>query len=269
MHAAGVVEDATLANLDPDLLERVWRGKAEGAWALHQATLDADLDFFVVYSSLASLIGSPGQGAYAAANAYLDALTAHRLAEGLPATGIHWGAFSQVGRGQHLAQQGFVLINPTDGMDALERILAEGHHQIAYSPIDPAQWTAPYPALRHSTLLAHLLTDTPAADHGASPVRDEVLSAGSDAERRRILEDFITGQVRELLGNTTRHIGAHTSMVVLGMDSLGAVQLQQRIHRALKVDIKPGVIWVKPTAASLADWLLAAMGLTGSEKVRP
>ncbi|WP_330334534.1 type I polyketide synthase [Streptomyces sp. NBC_00536] len=269
VHAAGVVEDATLANLDPDLLERVWRGKAEGAWALHQATLDADLDFFVVYSSLASLIGSPGQGAYAAANAYLDALTAHRLAEGLPATGIHWGAFSQVGRGQHLAQQGFVLINPTDGMDALERILAEGHHQIAYSPIDPAQWTAPYPALRHSTLLAHLLTDTPAADHGASPVRDEVLSAGSDAERRRILEDFITGQVRELLGNTTRHIGAHTSMVVLGMDSLGAVQLQQRIHRALKVDIKPGVIWVKPTAASLADWLLAAMGLTGSEKVRP
>lgn len=265
VHAAGVVEDATLANLGPELLERVWRGKAEGAWTLHRATLDMDLDFFAVYSSLASLIGSPGQGAYAAANAYLDALTAHRRSQGLTATGIHWGAFSQVGRGQHLAQQGFVLINPADGMGALERILTEGHHQIAYSPIDPVQWTAPYPALHHSTLLAHLLAGTRVADHGTSPVRDEVLTAGSDAERHRILEDFIIGQIRELLGNTTRHIGPHTSMVILGVDSLGAVQLQQRIHRVLKVDIKPGVIWVKPTAASLADWLLAAMGLTGPD----
>ncbi|MCX5205772.1 type I polyketide synthase [Streptomyces sp. NBC_00237] len=265
VHAAGVVEDATLVNLGQDLLERVWRGKAEGAWALHQATLHADLDFFAAYSSLASQIGSPGQGAYAAANAYLDALTAHRLSQGLPATGIHWGAFSQVGRGQHLAQQGFVLINPADGMDALERILTEGHRQIAYNPIDPSQWTAPYPALRHSTLLAHLLTDTPAADATGSPVRDELLAASSETERHRILEDFIIGQVRELLGNTTRHIGAHTSLVILGLDSLGAVQLQQRFQNSLRITVKPGVIWVKPTAAALSDWLLAAMGLAGAD----
>ncbi|MFH8786957.1 type I polyketide synthase [Streptomyces roseoverticillatus] len=263
VHAAGVVEDATLANLDPALLERVWRGKTEGAWALHQATLDLELDFFVVYSSLASLIGSPGQGAYAAANAYLDALTAHRQSQGLAATGIHWGAFSQVGRGQHLARQGFVLINPADGMDALERILTEGHRRIAYNPIDPAQWTAPYPALRHSTLLAHLLADTPTADTSDSPVRDELLAAGSETERHRILEDFITGQIRELLGNTTRHIGPHTSLVLLGLDSLGAVQLQQRIQHTLKTEVKPGVIWVKPTPAALADWLLNEMGLAG------
>ncbi|WP_277816917.1 type I polyketide synthase [Streptomyces caatingaensis] len=261
VHAAGVVEDATLGSLGEDLLRRVWRGKADGAWALHRATLDADLDFFAVYSSLASLIGSPGQAAYAAANAYLDALVAHRLGQGLPATGIHWGAWGRVGRGRHLARQGFVLISPQDGVLALERILTDGHRQLAYSPIDVARWTAPYPALRHSTLLADLLTGTgtPAAVT-AAPVREDLLAADGDAERRRILEAFVVDQVRDILGNTTRHIGAHTSLVVLGLDSLGAVQLQQRLQNALKVSIKPGVIWVRPNAAGLADWLLEQLG---------
>ncbi|MBB5107883.1 phthiocerol/phenolphthiocerol synthesis type-I polyketide synthase D [Streptomyces spectabilis] len=261
IHAAGVVEDATLTNLDTALLDRVWRGKAEGAWALHRATLGAELDHFVLYSSIASLIGSPGQGAYAAANAFLDALVTHRLALGLPATGIHWGAWSQVGRGQHLVDRGFVMINPGDGTDAFERILTEGHHQIAYSPIDAAVWTAPYPALRHSTLLAELLTDAPAAVDDTSPVRDAVLTTDNAAERHQLLQDFVIDQVRELLGNTARHIGAHTSLVVLGLDSLGAVQLQQRLQNALHIKIKPGVIWVNPSAAALADALLEAMKL--------
>ncbi|MEV0501581.1 SDR family NAD(P)-dependent oxidoreductase [Streptomyces spectabilis] len=265
VHAAGVVEDATLANLDSALLTRVWRGKAEGAWVLHQATLDAELDFFAVYSSIASLIGSPGQAAYAAANAYLDALVTHRLAEGLPATGIHWGAWSQVGRGQHLAQQGFVMINPGDGMDAFERILTEGHRHVAYSPIDTTLWTAPYPALRRSTLLADLLTDSPHTDGSASPVRDALLATDGAAERRQILETFIVDQVRELLGGTARHIGPHTSLVLLGLDSLAAVQLQQRLQRSLGTGIKPGVIWVKPTAAALAGTLLDTMSLTTTD----
>ncbi|MCI3928092.1 SDR family NAD(P)-dependent oxidoreductase [Streptomyces sp. AN091965] len=260
VHAAGVVEDATLANLHSDLLERVWRGKAEGAWALHEATVQRELDFFVVYSSLASLVGSPGQGAYAAANAFLDGLVTHRLAQGLPATGIHWGAFSQVGRGQHLARQGFVMISPEDGMDALQRILTEGHRQIAYSPIDLARWTALYPAVRSSTLLTEVLTDAPGG-HADAPVREGLLAATSDPARHEILETFIIDTVRDLLGGTSRHIGPHTSMVILGLDSLGAVQLQQRLHRALRIDIKPGVIWVKPTAAALTDWILEHMGL--------
>ncbi|MFD9419417.1 SDR family NAD(P)-dependent oxidoreductase [Streptomyces goshikiensis] len=259
-HAAGVVEDATVANLDDRLIERVWRGKADGAWALHQATTGSDLDHFVVYSSVASLIGSPGQAAYAAANAFLDGLVAHRLDGGLPATGIHWGAWSEVGRGQHLADRGFLTISPTDGIDALERILTAGHQQVAYSSLDTAQWIAPYPALRTSTLLTPLLTGEETVQDEAA-VRDQLLAADSAAQRQEILETFVIETVRELLGGTTRHIGPHTSMVILGLDSLGAVQLQQRLQRALRTEVKPGVIWVKPSAASLTDWLLEAMGL--------
>ncbi|WP_369382957.1 type I polyketide synthase [Streptomyces sp. cg36] len=270
VHAAGVVEDATLDRLDDPLLERVWRGKAEGAWALHQATLETELDFFVVYSSIASLIGSPGQGAYAAANAFLDALVSHRLAEGLPATGIHWGAWAEVGRGRHLARRGFVMINPEDGMDAFERILADGHHQIAYSPVDTALWTAPYPQLRTSTLLTELLTGSPATeDDATSPVLDALRTAASESERRRLLTDFITSQVRDLLGGTTRHIGPHTSLVMLGLDSLGGIQLQQRLAATLRADITPGVIWTKPNAAALADWLLHEMGVVPDQTHQP
>ncbi|MEV4502091.1 type I polyketide synthase [Streptomyces klenkii] len=260
LHAAGVVEDATLAALDEALTERVWRGKTEGAIALHQATLAHDLDFFVLYSSVAGLLGSPGQGAYAAANTFLDAFAAWRRGQGLPATTIQWGAWSQVGRGRHLAQRDFIMITPGDGTAALERILAEGHHHIAYSPIDLGAWIAPYPAMRHSTLLTPLLTDATSDDGGHSPVRDDILAAGTDAERRQLLQDFIIAQVRELLGGTDRHIGPQTSLVLLGLDSLGAIQLQQRLHNALRIEIKPGVIWVKPSAAALAEWILEHVG---------
>ncbi|MGW1411567.1 type I polyketide synthase [Streptomyces sp. NPDC002403] len=260
LHLAGVVEDATLTNLDERLLERVWRGKADGAWALHHATAEADLDFFTLYSSVASLIGSPGQAAYAAANGFLDGLTALRLAQHLPATSIHWGAWSEVGRGRHLAQRGFLTITPTDGIDALRHILAAGHQQVAYSPLDIAQWAGPYPALRDSTLFAELLTPDNNEGNG-STVRDQLLLADGNSARREILQTFIIETVRALLGDITRHIGPHTSMVILGLDSLGAVQLQQRLQHALQIEMKPGVIWVKPTAAGLTDWLLDATGL--------
>ncbi|MFD5922410.1 SDR family NAD(P)-dependent oxidoreductase [Kitasatospora sp. NPDC058201] len=259
-HAAGVVEDATVANLDDRLLERVWRGKAEGAWALHRATEQTDLDHFVVYSSVASLIGSPGQAAYSAANAFLDGLVAHRLHHGLPATAIQWGAWSDVGRGRHLADRGFLTITPADGIEALERILSAGHRQVAYSPLDPDRWTAPYPALRSSVLLAPLLLPDDTMDD-ATDIRARLLASGDPSQRRELLVAFVIETVRDLLGRTTHHIGPHTGMVSLGLDSLGAVQLQQRLQRALRTEMKPGVIWVKPSAAALADWLLDHLGL--------
>ncbi|MFJ2095504.1 SDR family NAD(P)-dependent oxidoreductase [Streptomyces sp. NPDC087901] len=261
LHLAGVVEDATLTNLDERLLERVWRGKADGAWILHHATAEADLDFFTLYSSVASLTGSPGQAAYAAANGFLDGLAAWRHNQHLPANTIHWGAWSEVGRGQHLAQRGFLTITPTDGIGALEYILAAGHQQIAYSPLDIAQWIGPYPALRESTLFAELLTGDSTTEDSRSAVRDQLVGAEGHSARRDTLQAFIIATVRVLLGDTTRHIGPHTSMVILGLDSLGAVQLQQRLQHALQIEMKPGVIWVKPTAASLTDWLLDALGL--------
>ncbi|MEV7547793.1 beta-ketoacyl reductase, partial [Streptomyces sp. NPDC089915] len=202
---------------------------------------------------VASMIGSPGQGAYAAANGFLDALVTHRRQAGLPATGIHWGPWREAGRGRHLAQRGFLTIAPEDGTDALARIIEADYQRVAYSPVDLRRWIAPFPALRTSTLLAPLLGHE--VEARPTPLRAELLAA-TDGERRALLETFLTDTIRDLLGGTQRHVGAHTSMVLLGLDSLGAVQLQQRIHRATGITMPPGVIWVMPTAAAVTGWLL-------------
>ncbi len=104
LHAAAVIEDATLTNITDELIERDWAPKVYGAWNLHAATADQPLDWFCSFSSAAALVGSPGQGAYAAANSWLDAFTHWRRAQGLPATAIAWGAWGQIGRGTALAE---------------------------------------------------------------------------------------------------------------------------------------------------------------------
>ena len=110
LHAAAVVEDATLANITDELIDRDWAPKVYGAWNLHHATADQPLDWFCLFSSAAALVGSPGQGAYAAANSWLDAFTQWRRTQGLPATAIAWGA---VGRGRPRADQ--ALWRQTEG----------------------------------------------------------------------------------------------------------------------------------------------------------
>src|SRR6185295_20034447 len=103
LHAAAVVEDATLTNISDEIIDRDWAPKVYGAWHLHNASAEQPLDWFCSFSSAAALLGSPGQGAYAAANSWLDAFTHWRRAEGLPATAIAWGAWAQIGRAAFLA----------------------------------------------------------------------------------------------------------------------------------------------------------------------
>ena len=104
LHAAAVVEDATLTNVTGDLIDRCWAPKVNGAWNMHQATAGQPLDWFCSFSSAAALVGSPGQGAYAAANSWLDAFAHWRRAQGLPSTAIAWGAWAEVGRATALAE---------------------------------------------------------------------------------------------------------------------------------------------------------------------
>ena len=131
LHAAAVVEDATLANITDELLDHDWAPKVYGAWNLHCATADQPLDWFCSFSSAAALVGSPGQGAYAAANSWLDAFTHWRRAQGLPATAIAWGAWAEIGRGQaHGRQMPAMAIAPDDGAYAFEALL---RHERAYT----------------------------------------------------------------------------------------------------------------------------------------
>ncbi|MEU9716855.1 type I polyketide synthase [Streptomyces sp. NPDC047976] len=257
IHSAGVVEDAVLDNLTPGLFERVWRGKAVGAWNLHQATKDLELDFWVAYSSLASLLGSPGQAAYSAANAFLDDLVAHRRALALPATAIQWGAWAEVGKGQGMAERGFAMISPTDGIDALRRILKAGYTRVAYSPIDLHQWLAPYPDTAASALFT---SHTRATGDEDTTILNALHAAGGDAQRRALLNTHIADIVRGILNVPDQHITPTTSMVMLGLDSLNAMRLRQQLQRSLHMAIDPAILWTKPTPAGITDWILQQTG---------
>ena len=140
LHAAAVVEDATLTNITDELIERDWAPKVYGAWNLHTATADQPLDWFCSFSSAAALVGSPGQGAYAAANSWLDAFTHWRRAQGLPATAIAWGAWAQIGRATALAESSDVAIAPDEGAYAFEALLRHDRAYTGYAPITGSPW---------------------------------------------------------------------------------------------------------------------------------
>ncbi|MDV3136833.1 MDR/SDR family oxidoreductase, partial [Mycobacterium sp. 29Ha] len=140
LHLAAVVEDATLGTITDELIERDWAPKVYGAWNLHNATAGQPLDWFCSFSSAAALVGSPGQGAYAAANSWLDAFTLWRRAQGLPATAIAWGVWAKIGRASALAEGADAAIAPDEGAYALEALLRHDRGYSGYAPITGTPW---------------------------------------------------------------------------------------------------------------------------------
>jgi 3-oxoacyl-(acyl-carrier-protein) synthase len=147
VHAAGVFADALAGDVTAGDLFRVWLPKAHGAWRLHEAAEGIGLDWFVLFSSAAALLGSPGQLAYATANAWLDAFALWRRARGLPATAIGWGAWSGAGRAGGLAIRGMDPITRGEGVEALEAFLAEDRAVAGIVRIDAAAAAAAYPEI--------------------------------------------------------------------------------------------------------------------------
>src|SRR5262249_36273255 len=124
LHSATVLADEIVINMSDSAAARVFAPKVDGNWRLHEATADRDLDWWLTFSSAASLLGTPGQGAYAAANSWVDGLVAYRRSRGLPAIGINWGPWAEVGRAQFFADLGFSMITPEQGLAAMQLLLA-------------------------------------------------------------------------------------------------------------------------------------------------
>ncbi len=162
LHAAAVVEDATLPNITDELIARDWAPKVYGAWNLHEATKDQELDWFCSFSSAAALVGSPGQGAYAAANSRLDAFTHWRRAQGLPATSIAWGPWAEIGRGTDFAETAGDAIHPEEGAYAFEALLRHNRAYTGYAPIIGSRGSTPSPSRARSPRRSAAPPSTPA-----------------------------------------------------------------------------------------------------------
>ena len=276
VHAAGVLDDATLTEVTGAKLSNVFAAKVLGAWHLHGLTADQPLDFFVLFSSVASFIGLSGQANYAAANACLDSLAAERRARGLPAISVNWGPWSEVGlaaaaanRGDRLSERGLHSLAPAVGVAAFGELLTRNPVQAAVMPFDFASWAAAYPAARTAPLFAEFTT-APAsgAKAEAAPstaLRDDLLALPAGRARRTHLEAFVRQQVAHVLKLTASRVDVAKPFRTMGLDSLMGLELRNRLEAAAKVTVPATVIWNYPTVRLLVPQLAARMNVSLDE----
>ncbi len=248
LHAAAVVKDATLANITDEIIERDWAPKVHGVWNLHTATADQPLDWFCSFSSAAALVGSPGYGAYAAANSWLDAFTLWRRAQRLPATAIAWGAWAQIGRAVALAGRADVAIAPDEGAYAFEVLLRHGRASTGYAPIKGAPWLTIF---AQRSPFTEAFRSTGQRPTGTSKLRAELDELPLDewpTRLRRLISDQVSLVLR-------RSIDPDRPLLECGLDSLGAIELRTRIEVETGIRVNPGDLVTIGTIRGLAELL--------------
>jgi NADP-dependent 3-hydroxy acid dehydrogenase YdfG/acyl carrier protein len=252
IHAAGVLQDGLLEQLDTTALRSVFRPKVTGGWLLHRMLADMPLDFFVLFSSAGAILGQAGQGNYAAANAFLDALAHFRKAQARPALSINWGAWNGLGFAQstggkrlaaHLASMGIKTIAPTQALAVLDRLIPQNGAQVIAVPVDWTQYRKILPAGATSRLLSELIliseqtgSSSPAADQEAGQKRALILAA-NPADRLELLQAHLSGMVARVLGLPITQLDLRQPLSNLGLDSLMAVELKNRIAVDLGVNL--------------------------------
>jgi acyl transferase domain-containing protein/acyl carrier protein len=243
IHAAGVLDDSSLLNLNAERMKKVMAPKVEGSWNLHRASLDQPLDFFVLFSSAVSVLGSPGQGNYAAGSAYLDALAHYRRERGLPAISINWGPWAEVGlaaeamerlEAQNASTEHLIkVIELEQGLEVLEWLLAVSPAQVAVLPFDLKNLLELYPAAAGMPFFAEVGgRDTHVARLYARPKLQQAYVAPRSEIERKLAE----------LWQQTLHIdriGIHDSFFELGGDSVLAAQILGLAQSTFGIRINP------------------------------
>ncbi|WP_432251155.1 amino acid adenylation domain-containing protein [Streptomyces sp. HNM1019] len=271
VHAAGVLDDGVLTALTPERLDAVFRPKVDGLWQLHELTQDMDLDFFVMFSSISSVLGTPGQGNYAAANAFLDALAHLRRAEGLPATSVAFGPWEGDGMAAGLsefdrvrfAQLGLDRLAPDEGLELFELAVRSG------------------PALRVAAALDLNRVQHYFGDHGGIPPLFRALldsdaggrpQPGGGTDLRKLLgeappEEYpavmlstVRAEVAKTLGFASPEaVGVDLPLRDIGFDSLTAVLMRNQLANLTGLTLPARIAFGHPNLISLSDFLLTKL----------
>jgi acyl carrier protein len=264
VHAAGVLDDVTVTSLTPDRLAAVLRPKVDAAWHLHELTRGHDLRGFVLFSSAAGVLGGPGQGNYAAANSYLDALAEHRHWLGLPALSLAWGPWTQQdGMAGHLdgaardrmARSGLVPITERQGLAMFDAAAELGRPAVVPLPVDPGRLRALAEAGTLSAALRGLVRtrSVPRAPATREPVRAR-LAGASAAQRGEALLELVRAEAADVLGYADA-AGSDRPFKDLGFDSLTAVQLRNRLNAATGLRLPASLLFDHPSLAEVAGYL--------------
>ncbi|MFH8369659.1 SDR family NAD(P)-dependent oxidoreductase [Streptomyces sp. NPDC018031] len=270
VHAAGLVADAMLPSQDRRRLAEVWSAKAAAAAHLHAATAGLPLGMFVLFSSFAATLGTPGQANYAAANAFCDALVERRHAEGLPGVSVSWGlwaAASGLTGGlteadlARIARLGIVPTGTEQGRELFDAALGHGRPALLALNLDArelaAQPAAALPAPLRALAAGAGTAARPAAAAGEDTGGWAARLAGlAPAEQRRLLTDLVRRHAATVLGHADpAAVPAEAAFKELGFDSLTAVELRNRVTAATGVRLPATVVFDHPEATALAEHL--------------
>lgn len=263
-HAAGVLDDGMLAQQNFSRFEKVMAPKVYGAWNLHKLTAALQLDYFVLFSSTAALLGPLGQGNHAAANTFLDALAHHRRLQGLAALSINWGAWSDVGAAtervvlERMAAQGMGAILPTQGLDIFEILLQQKDiSQAVAVNMDWGRFLGLFKPDEEPSLFKELANSTAVVNQAIEPAAKLSLAARLQAlplnQRQSTLVSEIRSQVAKTLGiSASESISLTQPLNELGLDSLLAVELRNALGVMVGTVLSATLIFDYPTIESLA-----------------
>ncbi|WP_405180893.1 type I polyketide synthase [Nocardia sp. NBC_01377] len=286
VHAAGVLDDGVIASLTPDRMARVFAPKLDAAAHLHELTRDKDLAMFVLFSSIAGVLGAPGQGNYAAANAFLDGLATHRRAHGLPATSIAWGLWDSdtgmTGALDHadldrMSRSGVLGLSTEQGLAWFDTAITGDEPAVVAARLDRSVLAARARAGAVAPLLGELapptrrlaVTDT-TGGHDGLRARIEGLTA---AEQFQLILDTIRAQVAVVLGHDGPDaIDPERNFQELGFDSLTAVETRNRLNTATGLRLPATTVYDYPTPHTLAQHIqqdLFGVDLSASAEIRP
>ncbi|WSK48184.1 SDR family NAD(P)-dependent oxidoreductase [Micromonospora zamorensis] len=265
VHLAGMLDDGVVTALTDERVATVLRPKAEAAWHLHELTRDRHLTAFVLFSSAAGVVGGPGQGNYAAANAFLDALAAHRRRAGLPGTSLAWGpwaagmAATLAGADlARMARTGILPMTETQALTAFDLSLGAAEPALVPLRLDPTATPASVPAV-----LRGLLREAPkrrASRRGPDRTLAEQLASTDPAGRSEAVLNVVLTQVAATIGDGAAHtVDPDLEFTGLGFTSLAAVELRNGLNAATGLSLPATLTFDYPTPRALADHLLSTL----------
>lgn len=274
IHLAGVLNDGVLLRQDWESFAKVMAPKVAGAWNLHSQTQDMPLEFFVLFSSIASLLGSPGQGNYAAANAFIDALAHYRRLRKLPALSINWSPWGETGMAAGLGSRGeqrwtaagISVIEPQQGWQVLEQLLSQLSAQIGVLPVDWSKFLQQFPADAEPPFFSQIVHELRSGQAAESPSAQpqyellERLKAAPAKQRQTILATYIQNEVATVLRHDSSQLPElQLGFFEMGMDSLMTLELKNRLQTSLGHSLPSTLTYEYPTIDALAGYLLSEM----------
>ncbi|MEL6468389.1 MAG: beta-ketoacyl reductase, partial [Cyanobacteria bacterium J06623_4] len=268
IHAAGTLSDVLIQQMSSEQLDKVLAPKVTGAWNLHKLTqhYEQKLDFFILFSSAAGLLGSPGQVNHAMANAFLDGLARYRQQLNLPALSINWGAWSTVGSALKYQEEetlkrlsGVGLIDPSQGLAQLDNVWTMTEAQVGIVPIHWPSFLS-QPAIKDQSLFSAVKTQRQELHGSKAEQRHNInfiqtLKRIPAAQQRTALEAHVCQQICQTLGFNDSELDRQAGFFDLGMDSLTALELKNSLQTDLEISLPSTLVFDYPTVEALLGYL--------------